>query len=78
MLPALSLDNSGFEGLAKYKGSELKKVLNNAGLTCFSSHFGIEELREDQEDRIAWAKDIGLTQMLVPASMARRIRRSTT
>jgi sugar phosphate isomerase/epimerase len=31
-----------------------------------SSHFGIKELRDDQEGRIAWAKGIGLTQMLVP------------
>src|SRR5439155_11334232 len=38
-----------------------------AGVACFSSHFGIEELRKDQEDRIAWAKDFGLTQMLVPS-----------
>src|SRR5437868_12506311 len=59
--------DSGFAGLAKYSGSELKKILNDAGVTCFSSHFGIEELRKDQEDRIAWAKDVGLTQMLVPS-----------
>lgn len=32
-----------------------------------SSHFGIQELRDDQEGRIAWAKDVGLTQMLVPS-----------
>jgi sugar phosphate isomerase/epimerase len=57
----------GFAGLAKYKGSELKKILSDAGVTCFSSHFGIEELRKDQEGRIAWAKEIGLTQMLVPS-----------
>jgi sugar phosphate isomerase/epimerase len=59
--------DDGFAGLAKYKGSELKQILNDAGVTCFSSHFGIEELRKDQEDRIAWAKDLGLTQMLVPS-----------
>ena len=59
--------DDGFGGLAKYKGSELKKILNDAGVTCFSSHFTIEELRKDQEDRIAWAKDLGLTQMLVPS-----------
>jgi sugar phosphate isomerase/epimerase len=35
-------------------------------VTCVSSHFTIEELRENQEGRIAWAKDVGLTQMLVP------------
>lgn len=59
--------DDGFAGLAKYKGSELKKIVNDSGVTCFSSHFTIEELRKDQEDRIAWAKDLGLTQMLVPS-----------
>jgi sugar phosphate isomerase/epimerase len=59
--------DSGFAGLAKYKGSELRGMLHDAGLTCISSHFSIKELREKQDDRIAWAKDLGLTQMLVPS-----------
>src|SRR5579864_6818923 len=59
--------DSGFAGLAKYKGAELKRILGDAGVTCISSHFGIQELRDNQDDRIAWAKDIGLTQMLVPS-----------
>ncbi len=58
-------DDSGFGGLAKYKGAELKKIINDAGLACQSSHFSMEELRANQPDRIAWAKDVGLTQMLV-------------
>lgn len=58
-------DDSGFGGLAKYKGSELRKMLNDWGVTCISSHFGMEELRKDQPARIAWAQDLGLTQMLV-------------
>jgi len=41
--------------------------MGDAGVTCVSSHFGIEELRENQEGRIAWAKDVGLTQMIVPS-----------
>jgi len=56
----------GFAGLGKYKGSELRKILGDAGVTCVSSHSGIKELRDDQAGRIAWAKDVGLTQMLVP------------
>ena len=56
----------GFGGLARYKGAELKKILNDGGVSCVSSHFGIDELRKNQDDRIAWAKDLGLTQMLVP------------
>jgi len=59
--------DNGFAGLAKYKGTELRKILSDAGMTCVSSHFGIEELRANQDDRIAWAKDVGLTQMLVPS-----------
>ncbi len=59
--------DSGFAGLAKYTAAELRKILGDAGVTCVSSHFGIKELRENQEGRIAWAKDVGLTQMIVPS-----------
>jgi len=59
--------DSGFAGLAKYTGAELRRILGDAGVTCLSSHFGIKELRENQEGRIAWAKDIGLQQMIVPS-----------
>jgi sugar phosphate isomerase/epimerase len=58
--------DSGFAGLGKYSGTELRRILSDAGVTCTSSHFGIKELRADQEGRIAWAKDVGLTQMIVP------------
>jgi sugar phosphate isomerase/epimerase len=57
----------GFGGLAKYSPAELRKILSDAGVTCISSHFGIGELRKNQERSIGWAKDIGLTQMLVPS-----------
>ncbi len=59
--------DSGFAGLGKYSGVELRRILSDAGLTCVSSHFSIDELRKDQARRIAWAKDVGLTQMLVPS-----------
>jgi sugar phosphate isomerase/epimerase len=59
--------DSGFAGLAKYTGAELRKILGDAGVSCVSSHFGIEELRENQQRAIDWAKDVGLTQMLVPS-----------
>jgi sugar phosphate isomerase/epimerase len=59
--------DSGFGGLAKYKGSELRKMLNDWDVACISSHFGIAELRKDQPSRIAWAQDLGLKQMIVPS-----------
>ena len=59
--------DSGFAGLGKYTPAELRKIVGDAGVTCTSSHFGIGELRKDQAGRIAWAKELGLTQMLVPS-----------
>ena len=59
--------DDGFGGLAKYTGNELRRILGDAGVKCVSSHFGIEELRKNQEAAIAWAKDVGLTQMIVPS-----------
>ena len=57
----------GFGGLAKYKGAELRKILGDNGVKCVSSHFGIKELRDNLAGRIAWANDVGLTQMMVPS-----------
>lgn len=57
----------GFAGLAKYKGAELRKIFGDLGVKCESSHFDINELRKDLPGRIAWAKDLGLTQMMVPS-----------
>jgi sugar phosphate isomerase/epimerase len=59
--------DSGFAGIGKYTGAELRRILGDLGVKCESSHFGIQELRENQEGRIAWAKDVGLTQMIVPS-----------
>lgn len=59
--------DSGFAGLGKYKPAELKRVLNDAGVECESSHFDIDELRKDMPGRLAWAKELGLTQMMVPS-----------
>jgi len=59
--------DSGFAGLAKYKGAELRRMLGDLGVQCESSHFDIGELRKDLAGRIAWAHDLGLTQMIVPS-----------
>ena len=59
--------DSGFADIGKYSGAELRRILGDSGVTCVSSHFGIEELRKNQAASIAWAKDVGLTQMIVPS-----------
>jgi sugar phosphate isomerase/epimerase len=52
---------SEFAGLAG--GKQTRKMIEDAGLKCPSAHFSLAELRNRQEEAIAWAKDIGMTQM---------------
>jgi sugar phosphate isomerase/epimerase len=58
---------SDFAGLRKLKVPEIQKILGDAGVTCQSCHFDIHELRKSLPDRIAWAKEMGMTQMMVPS-----------
>ncbi|HEV2425997.1 MAG TPA: TIM barrel protein [Terriglobia bacterium] len=57
--------DEGFGSLANY-GWQLRNMISDAGLVCASCHFTLEELRKNQADRIAWARNLGLTQMIVP------------
>jgi sugar phosphate isomerase/epimerase len=56
--------DSGFGPLAKLKPSELKSIINDAGLTCPSCHFGFPELTDSLDDRIEFAHQLGLSQMI--------------
>ncbi|HXK61070.1 MAG TPA: TIM barrel protein [Acidobacteriota bacterium] len=56
---------AGFAPLAKMSGAEMRKIINDAGLECRSSHFSRQELTERLDARIAFAKDLGLTQMIL-------------
>jgi sugar phosphate isomerase/epimerase len=46
-------------------GAEVRKILADHGLKAESSHFSMRELRNSQEKSIAWAKEVGITQMVV-------------
>jgi sugar phosphate isomerase/epimerase len=43
----------------------VKQALADSGLTCVSAHFGMRELRNDQQKSIDWAREVGITQMIV-------------
>jgi sugar phosphate isomerase/epimerase len=45
-------------------GKQVRKILTDHGLTCDSAHFSMRELRERQAECIAWAKDVGIVQMI--------------
>jgi sugar phosphate isomerase/epimerase len=53
-----------FASLANAK--EVRQILADHGLKAESSHFTMGELRKNQEQSIAWAKVVGISQMITP------------
>jgi sugar phosphate isomerase/epimerase len=58
-------ERSGFGSLVKLKAPELRKIIRDAGLRCESSHYQFRELNENLDERIAFAKELGLKQMVL-------------
>jgi len=56
---------SGFGPLTKYSAQEMKKIINDAGLAWPSSHYVMNELRNNLDERIRFAIDSGQTQMIL-------------
>lgn len=55
----------GWTSLANMTAVQMRKTIESAGLHCESCHYQFQELRRNLDDRIAFAKDLGLTQMVV-------------
>ncbi|MEX2262530.1 MAG: TIM barrel protein [Bryobacteraceae bacterium] len=55
----------GFEPLAGMKASEMRQRIQAAGLSCESCHYTMRELRENLPERIAFAQELGLKQMIL-------------
>jgi sugar phosphate isomerase/epimerase len=45
-------------------GREIKKIMADHGMKAESCHFSMEELRKSQAKSIAWAHEVGITQMI--------------
>lgn len=55
----------GFGHLVNMKTADIKSIINDAGLTCPSCHFGSAEFNADKLDAsIEFAQGMGLTQMI--------------
>jgi sugar phosphate isomerase/epimerase len=65
MCSPLGYKDIGFGSLLKLSGKDLRKIINDAGLSLDSTHYGMQELRTNLDDRIAWAKDSGQKQMII-------------
>jgi len=64
MCSPLGYKESGFGPLNKLSNAEMKRIIDDSGLKCSSSHFTMGELRDSLDNRIQWAKDIGMKQMI--------------
>jgi sugar phosphate isomerase/epimerase len=58
-------ERSGFAPLVKMKASEMRRIITGAGLRCESCHYQFGELKENLQERIAFAKELGLKQMIL-------------
>jgi sugar phosphate isomerase/epimerase len=54
----------GFGPLVGMKTAEMRSIITDAGLSCPSCHFGFPELTDKLDDRIEFAQQLGLTQMI--------------
>ncbi len=54
-----------FEELHKIKGPEMRKMIDDTGLKCTSSHYNLPELRDHLDNRIQWAHDLGMKQIIL-------------
>lgn len=61
----LGYKDLGFGPLLKLSPKEVKTIINDAGLKCESTHYGMSELRDKLDDRIIFALDSGQKQMII-------------
>lgn len=64
MCSPLGYTGTGFEVFNKMSGTEMRKIIENAGLTCQSSHYTMGELRESLDNRIEWSRQMGIKQII--------------
>jgi sugar phosphate isomerase/epimerase len=65
MCSPLGYSDAGFEPLNKMSGTEIRKIIEDAGLICRSSHYNMGELRDSLDNRIEWSHQMGITQMIL-------------
>jgi sugar phosphate isomerase/epimerase len=56
---------SSFGPLAGMTGSEMRDRIGASGLRCESCHYTLKELKDNLPERIAYARELGLKQMIL-------------
>ena len=58
-------EKSGYGSRVNMKAADMRKTIHDAGLGCESCHYQFKEMKENLDDRIAFAKELGLKQMIL-------------
>jgi sugar phosphate isomerase/epimerase len=56
---------AGYGTLVNMKASEMRRRIQDAGLHCESCHYQFQELKTHMDERIAFARELGLKQMVI-------------
>ncbi len=51
--------------LTKLTAAQMRAAIRAAGLSCESCHYSFAELQSSLDERVAYAKELGLTQMVI-------------
>ncbi len=60
----LGYKGTPFEKFSSMSGKELRKIIEDSGLKCPSSHYNMGELRDHLENRIEWSHEMGINQII--------------
>lgn len=67
-----SYKDYGFAPLVDMNASEMRRIIQDAGVHCESCHYQFGELKQHLDERIAFAKELGLKQMILSTFGLRR------
>jgi len=56
--------NSGFGPLVNMKTADMRSIINDAGLSCPSCHFGFSELTDKLDESTEFAQQLGLSHIV--------------
>lgn len=60
----LGYKGTPFEKFNDMSGKELRKIIEDNGLICESSHYNFGEMKDSLENRIEWSHEMGITQII--------------
>ena len=72
MCSPLGYSMAGFKPLNEMSGSEMRKIIEDSGLECTSSHYTMGELRNSLDNRIEWTKQMGIKQIILSSFGVRK------